>query len=261
MLTVELTKQQGQFLIQVTFSIRERGITALYGPSGSGKSSIIDMIAGLKKPDWGSITVNDDVLYDSLLHVCLPPEKRCLGYIFQDSRLFPHLSVKQNLTFGMKLLKKNQRKVNFDQVVELLGIGHILYRRPAKLSGGEKQRIAIGRALLSSPAALLMDEPFASLDKARRSEILPFIRELSIELNIPILYVSHSPNEIIKLADHIIMLDQGKIKASGRIDEIFSELDIKELRLKRNCDFLNTTINQHMNTSKCRKALNLQNVS
>ena len=165
------------------------------------------MVAGLFPPDQGLIIVNGRKLFDSEHSIDLPPEKRRCGYIFQDGRLFPHLTVKANLTYGMRLVPRTERYVSYDQVVELLGIRHLLTRRPAKLSGGEKQRVAIGRALLTSPSLLLMDEPLASLDSARKGEVLPFIARLPRELSIPILYVTHSLDEILNLADMVCFLN------------------------------------------------------
>lgn len=201
----------------------------MFGSSGAGKTSIINMVAGLVRPDAGHIIVNGRTLFDAEAGLDVPPEKRRIGYIFQDGRLFPHLSVHTNLTYGMHLTPAKTRYVTLDQVVELLGIGHLLDRRPAKLSGGEKQRVAIGRALLTSPSLLLMDEPLASLDLARKAEVLPFIARLSRELSIPILYVSHSLNEVLNLADSIVLLDAGHVVAQGKIDTLMSRLDLQHL--------------------------------
>ena len=204
---------------------RESGVTALFGSSGAGKTSIINMVAGLVRPDKGHITVNKHRLFDSDASIYVPPEKRRIGYVFQDGRLFPHLSVHSNLTFGMRLIPASKRYVTFDQVVELLGIGNLLKRRPAKLSGGEKQRVAIGRALLTSPSLLLMDEPLASLDGARKAEVLPFISRLSKELAVPILYVSHSLHEIFELSDTIVVLDGGRVVDAGKIEDIRGRIE------------------------------------
>lgn len=215
MLDIDIQKRLGNFTVDAAFSTGEAGVTALFGRSGAGKTSVINMVAGLIRPDKGRIVVKDRCVFDSEKGVNLPVEKRRFGYIFQDGRLFPHMSVKSNLLYGMKLLPKSRRHVRFDQVVELLGIEHVLNRRPAKLSGGEKQRVAIGRALLTSPDLLLMDEPMASLDKARKSEVLPFIARLPVEFAIPILYVSHSMSEIRSIADQIVFVDSGRIVSSG----------------------------------------------
>ncbi|MBM3300703.1 MAG: ATP-binding cassette domain-containing protein, partial [Deltaproteobacteria bacterium] len=157
----------------------------------------------------------------------IPPERRRFGYIFQDGRLFPHLSVRSNLTYGLKLTPRSERYVQFDQVVELLGIGHLLNRRPAKLSGGEKQRVAIGRALLTSPHLMLMDEPLASLDEQRKSEVLPFISQLPSEFSVPILYVSHAVEEILNLADNLVIMDSGRTVAMGKSQELFDHFALR----------------------------------
>jgi molybdate transport system ATP-binding protein len=215
MLKVQVQRKQGAFIVDAAFSVQEKGITALFGPSGAGKTSIINMIAGLVRPDTGNIELNGRCLFDSDMGINLAPEMRRVGYIFQDGRLFPHLSVRGNLTYGMRFVPGSGRYVTFEQVVELLGIESLLNRRPAKLSGGEKQRVAIGRALLCSPALFLMDEPLASLDDMRKSEVLPFIIRLCHEFSTPVLYVSHSLDEIYRLADQIVILDHGSVVASA----------------------------------------------
>jgi len=220
MLEVQVRRKQGNFTMDAAFSAEESGITALFGPSGAGKTSIVNMVAGLTRPDEGRIVMNGRCLFDSARGINEPPEKRRVGYIFQDARLFPHLSVRANLTYGMRLLPESERYVDFEPVVQLLGIEQLLDRRPARLSGGEKQRVAIGRALLCSPSLLLMDEPLASLDDSRKSEILPFIRRLCVEFSTPIMYVSHIMEEIERLAHHLVFLENGRVVASGRFDEL-----------------------------------------
>jgi molybdate transport system ATP-binding protein len=204
----------------------------VFGPSGAGKTSIINMVAGLVKPDDGYIKVNGRTVFDAAKGIHLPPEQRGFGYVFQDGRLFPHLSVRSNLTYGMKLVLAAKRTIGFDEVVELLGIAHLLKRRVPNLSGGEKQRVAIGRALLTSPSLLLMDEPLASLDEARKAEVLPFIERLSSGLSIPILYVSHSLNEILNLADTLVMLDSGRVSSVGRVEDMVNQSEFTVLRRK-----------------------------
>ena len=212
------------FKIDVDFKSPPGGhVTALFGPSGSGKTSLVKIVAGLTRAHSGRIVVGDRVLWDSEAGIELPPHERHIGYIFQESRLFPHLSVRRNLVYGMKHIDPDARYVEFDQVVELLGIGHLLHRRPANLSGGEKQRVAIGRALLTSPSLLLLDEPLASLDKARKDEVLPFLAALPKHFDIPMLYVSHSMEEILQLADNLVLLDQGRVEACGPIEEVLSK--------------------------------------
>ncbi|MFH1153867.1 MAG: molybdenum ABC transporter ATP-binding protein [Pseudomonadota bacterium] len=226
---ISVRKRQGNFSLDVSFQGSESGVTALFGESGAGKTSVINMVAGLTRPDSGRITINGFCLFDSAHSINVPTEKRRIGYVFQDGRLLPHLSVLSNLVYGMNLTPKGLRFVTVDQVVGLLGIGHLLHRRPAKLSGGEKQRVAIGRALLTSPAMLLMDEPLASLDAARKSEVLPFITRLSREFAIPILYVSHSVDEILHLASRIVIMEKGKVLACGALEDIYSRPDLGPL--------------------------------
>jgi molybdate transport system ATP-binding protein len=211
MLDIQVIKQQGGFQLDVAFKTANTGITVLFGPSGAGKTSVINMVAGLTRPDRGRIVVQDRLLFDSKYGVDLPPEKRSIGYIFQDGRLFPHLTVQRNLTHGMKLTPRSRRYVEFNQVVDLLGIAHLMNRRPAGLSGGEKQRVAIGRALLTSPRLLLMDEPLASLDLGRKSEVIPFIAKLPAAFSIPIIYVTHSAGEVMQLADLFVPVEIRKI--------------------------------------------------
>jgi molybdate transport system ATP-binding protein len=222
MLDMQVRHRQGAFSVEATINQTEMGITALFGPSGAGKTSIINMLAGLLRPDAGRIVVNGRCLFDAAEGIDLPTHLRRIGYIFQDGRLLPHLSVRANLNFGLRLTPAERRYIAFDAVVELLGIGHLLERRPAKLSGGEKQRVAIGRALLTSPELLLMDEPLASLDRARKTEVLPFIRRLSSEFRVPIVYVSHALEEILNIADHLVVLENGRIKVSGEIGSLMS---------------------------------------
>jgi molybdate transport system ATP-binding protein len=222
-----VTREQGNFTVNAQFLGAESGITALYGASGAGKTSIVNMVAGLMRPDSGRIALNGLCLFDSARQIDLPPEKRRIGYVFQDGRLLPHLSVRANLTYGMKLTPAARRFVKLDPVVDLLGIGHLLDRRPARLSGGEKQRVAIGRALLTSPAMLLMDEPLASLDAARKAEVLPFIMRLSHEFAVPILYVSHAMDEILNLAAHLVMIEAGRVLASGPLESLLSSPDLQ----------------------------------
>ncbi len=226
MLKVSIIKLQGAFSVNASFVDDGTGITALFGRSGAGKTSVINMIAGLVRPDEGHISVHGKTFFDSETKIDIPTHKRRFGYIFQDGRLFPHLSVKSNLTYGMKLVRPSERYVEFEQVVELLGIGHLLERRPSKLSGGEKQRVAIGRSLLTSPQLLLMDEPLASLDDERKCEVLPFIARLPKAFSVPILYVSHSVDEIITLADRVVIMDSGSTVAVGPTPTLLDRLSM-----------------------------------
>jgi len=228
MLDLSIRRQQGDFRVEVELSAGP-GVTALFGRSGSGKSSVINMVAGLARPDEGRIRVDGKVLFDSALGLDLPPEARRLGYVFQEGRLFPHLSVAGNLTFGTRLLPAAERRIGFDEVVEVLGIGHLLDRRPSKLSGGEKQRVAIGRALLASPRILLMDEPLAALDTHRKAELLPYIGRLARQFAIPILYVSHSMDEVLALSDTLVLMDGGRAAAVGPVEDLLSRTDLRPL--------------------------------
>jgi molybdate transport system ATP-binding protein len=229
MLDVHVIRQQGDFQVDVAFCSSDVGVTALFGRSGAGKTSVVNMVAGLVRPDAGHIVVNGRTLFDAARGRHTPPDKRRMGYIFQDGRLFPHLSVSANLTYGMRLTPPSERHVALDDVVDLLGIGHLLHRRPARLSGGEKQRVAIGRALLTSPALLLMDEPLASLDRSRKAEVMPFLSRLCGELSTPILYVSHSLEEVLNLADTMVLLDDGRVAASGPIEDVMNRPDLQRL--------------------------------
>lgn len=226
MLDVSVRRVQGAFRVDAAFSSPAAGVTALFGRSGSGKTSIINMIAGLSRPDEGRIAVNGTPLFDSAVRIDVPMDRRRIGYVFQDGRLFPHMTVRANLTYGMKLVPAAQRIIPFDDVVEMLGVGHLLDRRPAHLSGGEKQRVAIGRALLTSPRLLLMDEPLAALDETRKGEVLPFVAGLPKQFAIPIVYVSHSLDEILKLADTLVLMDGGRAVAAGAVEEVVGSLHL-----------------------------------
>ena len=217
-LSVRLHHRFPSVEIDVDFETVSPGVTVLFGPSGSGKSTVIAAAAGLLRPDLCRITVDGTVLDDTESGIRLAPEQRRIGLVFQDARLFPHMSVATNLRFGLR--RAPPGPVRFDPVVELLGIGALLDRRPHTLSGGERQRVAIGRALLAQPRLLLMDEPLASLDEARRLEIMPYLTRLKTTLNLPILYVTHAFDEVVHLADAIVLLDAGRVVASGPMSEI-----------------------------------------
>ncbi|MBB5576955.1 MULTISPECIES: molybdenum ABC transporter ATP-binding protein [Rhizobium] len=222
-LTVDIRHRLGAFSLEAAFT-SDGGVTALFGRSGSGKTSIIRIIAGLIQPDHGRVDLDGTVLADTDADVFVPRHRRHFGYVFQEARLFPHLSVRQNLNYGRWFAPKSARSESFDGVVDLLGIETLLDRRPAKLSGGEKQRVAIGRALLSSPRLLLMDEPLAALDEARKAEILPYLERLRDETKVPIIYVSHSIAEVARLANRVVMMRDGKVEATGAAVDIFSQL-------------------------------------
>jgi molybdate transport system ATP-binding protein len=225
-LSVDIGLTRGDFSIEARFQ-SAAGITILFGRSGSGKTTLLNAIAGLVKPGRGRIEVNGRVLFDGDNRIDVPTHRRRLGYVFQDARLLPHLTVRHNLAYGYRLAPEGNRPIGTEQVVELLGIGHLLERRPAGLSGGERQRVAIGRALLANPVMLLMDEPLASLDNARRAEILRYIERLRDELRIPIVYVSHAIEEVVRLADSLVLLDAGAVVASGPVTELMQQPELQ----------------------------------
>ena len=229
MIEIDVSRRLDQFEIDVEIAVEASGITALFGQSGAGKTALVNMLAGLLKPDRGRIAVAGQVLFDAARGIDLPPERRRLGYVFQEDRLFPHMSVRANLDYGARRAPAAERRIGLDQVVDVLDVGALLQRRPRTLSGGEKQRIAIGRALLANPRLLLMDEPLASLDAARKNEILPFIERLNAEFAVPIIYVSHSAEEIVRLADTLVLLSNGRVAAVGAVEELMSRLDLRPL--------------------------------
>jgi len=222
MIEIDIHIARPGFALQAAFAAPNAGVTALFGRSGAGKTTIIQAVAGVVRPDRGRIAVNGDVFFDSAARINVPIEARRVGYVFQDSRLFPHLSVARNLRYGERRSRATERPIGFEAVVELLGIGHLLARRPHTLSGGERQRVAIGRALLSQPRLLLMDEPLAALDEARKSEILPYLERLRDEMGLPILYVSHAIDEVLRLADRVVALREGRQIAAGPVGEVMS---------------------------------------
>ncbi|MGZ5075443.1 MAG: molybdenum ABC transporter ATP-binding protein [Methylobacter sp.] len=216
----------GDFKLDVDLQLPGTGITVLFGQSGSGKTTLLRCVAGLQHAPQGKLQINGHIWQDSERGVFLPTHKRSLGYVFQEANLFPHLTVRDNLHYGLKRIKHNSGTVKLDQTVELLGIGHLMQRMPNHLSGGERQRVAIARALAMNPEILLMDEPLASLDFKRKQEILPFLSRLHQELDIPVLYVTHSQQEVAQLADHLVIMDQGRTLASGSLTETQSRLDV-----------------------------------
>ncbi len=224
-LSVDVRQRLGGFELAARFEAAGR-LTALFGASGSGKTSLVNLISGLARPDAGRIAVDGRVLVDTATRTFVAAHRRRIGYVFQDARLFPHLTVAQNLAFGRLFTPKSERYADRDAVIELLGIGPLLARRPALLSGGEKQRVAIGRALLASPRLMLMDEPLAALDDARKAEILPYVERLRDEVGIPIVYVSHAIAEVARLATDIVVLSQGKVVAAGPAAAVLGRLDL-----------------------------------
>lgn len=224
-LSVDIVARFGAFRLNADFASGP-GLTAIFGPSGSGKTSLINVLAGLHQPETGRVAVDGRVLFDSSKNISVPPHRRRVGYVFQDSRLFPHLSVQSNLTYGMRWAPKTDRHQDFDRVVQLLNLDPFLARRPGSLSGGEQQRVAIGRALLASPRLLLMDEPLASLDVGQKAEILPFIERLRDELTLPIAFVSHSVDEVVSLADTLVILSEGHTVECGPVEDVMSRIDL-----------------------------------
>jgi molybdate transport system ATP-binding protein len=214
MLVVDVEKALGEFNLNAQFA-SETGATALFGPSGAGKTSLTNMIAGLVRPDRGRITLDDDVLFDDAARIDVPAWRRRIGYVFQEGRLLPHLSVRHNLTYGRWMGGHPADEAGFAYVIELLDIGPLLDRRPGKLSGGERQRIAVGRALLMRPRLLLLDEPLASLDAGRKQEILPYLQRLRDDAKVPMVYVSHDAGEVMQIANRVVRLDNGRVVGTG----------------------------------------------
>jgi molybdate transport system ATP-binding protein len=228
-LLVEIRHRLDDFALDVHFRSND-GLTALFGPSGAGKTSIINVVVGLIRPEFGRVVVGGETLLDTERKIFVPKHRRRIGYVFQESRLFPHLTVRQNLLYGRFFAPRAEKVLEIGRIVHLLGIGALLDRRPNRLSGGEKQRVAIGRALLAAPRLLLMDEPLASLDDARKEEILPYIEWLRDELRIPILYVSHSVQEVSRLVSNVVVLSQGRVVAIGPPREAMSRVAAAALR-------------------------------
>jgi molybdate transport system ATP-binding protein len=224
-LQVDIGHSFGSFALEARFIAPGEGVTALFGASGSGKSSVVNAIAGLFRPRRARIALNGAALVDTDERVFIPSRKRKVGYVFQDTRLFPHMSVQSNLLYGWRRAGKPLGEAEIAQILDMLGIARLLERRPAALSGGERQRVALGRALLAKPAILLLDEPLAALDQARKAEILPYLERLRAEARSPIVYVSHSTEEVARLADYVVMLDQGHVAASGGIIEMAPRLN------------------------------------
>jgi molybdate transport system ATP-binding protein len=216
-LRIDVAKQLGEFSLQASFASEGR-VTGLFGASGAGKTSLINMIAGLLRPDRGSITIDHETLDDTAAGVHVPAHRRRIGYVFQDARLFPHLDVRQNLNYGRRMNRLADDPVERTRVADLLDIGSLLNRRPGQLTGGERQRVALGRALLAQPRLLLLDEPLGSLDEERKVEILPYLVRLRDEAKVPMVYVSHDAGEMRQLATQIVMLRRGRVVAFGGSD-------------------------------------------
>ena len=212
------------FTLDIDLQLPGRGITAIFGPSGCGKTTLLRCIAGLQKVHGGEMRIDDEIWQNQ--NIFVPTHKRAQGYVFQESSLFAHLNVCRNLEYGFKRTPRAQRRLDFDEVVTLLGIAPLLAQMPATLSGGQRQRVAIARALLCSPRLLLMDEPLANLDLNSRAEILPYLEQLHDRLDMPVIYVSHSPAEVAQLADHLVLLDRGRVTANGALNELLTRTDL-----------------------------------
>jgi molybdate transport system ATP-binding protein len=226
-LVVDVEKNVGGFALAAKFE-SDGQVTALFGKSGAGKTTLVNLIAGLLRPDRGHIRIGDTVLVDTAKGIAVPAHKRAVGYVFQEGRLFPHLSVRGNLGYGRRFGGGRAALGTLDGIAALLGIAPLLDRRPADLSGGEKQRVAIGRALLANPCLLLMDEPLASLDQQKKAEILPYIERLRDEMRLPIVYVSHAMDEVAELADTLVLMADGKVVAAGSVNDVLGRLELRD---------------------------------
>ena len=229
MLSVSARHARGDFVLDAAFSAETAGVVALFGASGAGKTTLVDAIAGLVRPDAGQIVLGDRVLFDSAAGIDLRPERRRIGYVFQDGRLFPHLSVRRNLLYGQRFAPSDRRFASLERIVALLGLEDLLQRRPGTLSGGERQRVALGRALMAQPALLLMDEPLAALDLPRKAQIIDYIERLRDEIGVPIVFVSHAVDEVARLAGTIVVLAGGRVAAVGPTAEVMARLDLDPL--------------------------------
>ncbi len=225
-LAVDVERTVGAFTLEVRFASEGR-VTALFGRSGAGKTTLVNLIAGLARADRGRIEVDGETLLDTERRIDIPAHRRRVGYVFQDARLFPHMSVRSNLLYGRRLAPRRSRWGTLAATVDLLGIGHLLDRRPSGLSGGEKQRVALGRALLASPRLLLLDEPLAALDEARKADLLPYIERLRDEMRLPMVYVSHAIEEVARIADTMVVLGDGRAVATGPVDDILARSDLR----------------------------------
>jgi len=222
---IQLSLQRAQFSLQLDVQLPDQGITVILGASGAGKTSLLRCVAGLDRADQARIEMGGVLWQDDQQGVFVPTWQRALGYVFQEASLLPHLTVKQNLTYGLKRIGSRTPMHSLAQAIELLGIGHLLERSPAGLSGGERQRVALARALASQPRILLLDEPMASLDAARRQEILPWLEKMRDELHLPMLYVTHAANEAARLGAHMLVLEHGQVQAQGTVSEVFANID------------------------------------
>ena len=231
------------FNLDVSFTLPGRGVTALFGSSGSGKTSLLRCLAGLEKAHSGYLKMGDQVWHDQ--DNWLPPHQRQVGYVFQENRLFNHLTVAKNLQFGLQRIPATQQRIQFAEAAELLGLENLLHRFPQELSGGQQQRVAIARALLTSPELMLMDEPLASLDLASKAEILPYLETLNRSLQIPIIYVSHAPDEVLRIAEYMLLLENGRLLAAGPVNELLTRSDLPLAHLDEACAIIAGQVSEH----------------
>lgn len=234
---------RGDFVLDVDLQLPSRGVTALFGRSGAGKTTVLRCIAGLEKIEGGHVDFDGEVWQDGNRFV--PTHQRSIGYVFQEANLFPHLTARKNMQYGLNRIDPSERRIGWDEMVSLLDIGHLLDRHPDQLSGGERQRVGLARALLTSPRLLLLDEPLAALDAARKQEILPYLERLRDQLDIPMLYVSHSHDEVIRLADHMVLLEQGSALASGPLGEMLARTDLPLAMTPETGVMIETTVGAH----------------
>ena len=225
-LEVRLRTRFGAFALDVDFVAPGRGVTALFGPSGAGKTSVLRCAAGLERAREGRLSLNGECWQDESRGHFVPPNRRAVGYVFQETSLFPHLTVRGNLEYGWKRTPASERRISFDQAIEWLRVGPLLDRGPERLSGGERQRVAIARALLTSPGLLLLDEPLSALDEDAKADILPYLERLHRELSVPAIYVSHSPDDVIRVADYIVLIDHGKVREQGALSALITRVDL-----------------------------------
>ena len=243
LLTAQVTHQRDEFLLNVNITIPAQGVTALFGRSGSGKTTLLRCIAGLEPAGKGNILLKDKIWQSD--KVFIPPHERELGYVFQEARLFSHLNAEQNLLYGYKRTAISQRRIQPDEVIELLELSSLLNRYPNQLSGGQKQRVAIGRALLTSPTLLLMDEPLSNLDEESKGQILEYLERVLEKLKVPAIYVSHSTDEVIRIADHLIYLADGKVLGDGPLKTMLIDPSLPLAHLDSATSILDATINRH----------------
>ena len=243
-INVNIDKSMGDFYLKTKFNA-DIGITAIFGPSGAGKSTLVNLIAGLMKPNNGYIKIFDELIFDSAQKINIPVNKRGIGFVFQDARLFPHMKVEANLKYSHRFGRRGQLR-SFSEIVEVLNLEGILNRLPGNLSGGEKQRVAMGRALLSNPKILILDEPLAGLDEGLKAEVIPYLEFLRDNFNLPILYISHSQSEVARLSDKIVVLEKGRILEQGRTLQILSSFSVaKKLSLRDLSSFVEATVRNH----------------